>query len=247
MCETSGMVRRRLRQRGIDAYSFDILPAEDGERRYHIVGDALEAVKLGWHGMIGHPPCTRLCNSGVRWLAERNLWQDMEQAALFFRALWTANIPYIALENPIPHKYAVEIIGQQYHQLIQPYDFGHPERKATCFWLKGLPKLIPTNNVKAAMLALPKKESSRVHFASPGEDRWRERSRTLPGIAEAMTNQWGKFLEEQTYENRPDIRAMDTPQTCNSTTTGFSEGTSTPATDCPDDGSLCDRGRRRIQ
>lgn len=187
-CETSGEIRRRLRQRGFDAWSVDVLPSEDNSR-HHIVADALEIVRRGWHGLIGHPPCTRLCNSGVRWLAERNLWHEMEQAAGFFRALWIAKIPYIALENPIPHGYAVDKIGAKYSQIIQPWQFGHGETKATCWWLKGFPPLVPTKIVDGRV--------PRVHHASPGPDRWRERSRTYSGIAEAVATQWGNFLLER--------------------------------------------------
>jgi hypothetical protein len=140
--------------------------------------------------MIGHPPSTRLCNSGVVWLEKRNLWKDMTEGANFFKLLLDAKIPLIAIENPIPHKYALQFIGKKYDQIIQPYMFGHPERKATCLWLKGLPKLKPTKDVKKEMMKLPKSESQRIHYTSPGKDRAKIRSKTFSGIAKAMANQW---------------------------------------------------------
>lgn len=197
-CETSGRVRDALRGRGHDAYSCDILPSERGTP-FHIQGNVLDVLGEGWDGAIFHPPCTRLANSGVRWLAERDLWKELEEACAFFNALKTAPIPKIAIENPIPHKYAVERIGK-YDQIVQPYMFGHRELKQTCFWLKGLPPLRPTvadvAAERAATLALPKKESQRVHYASPGKDRWKERSRTYQGIANAMAEQWAGWCTD---------------------------------------------------
>lgn len=133
--------------------------------------------------MIAHPPCTRLCNSGVRWLAERNLWAELDEAARFFKVLLLAKIPRIAVENPIMHKYALERIGVKHTQSIQPWQFGHGETKETRLWLKNLPPLQPTNIVKG--------REPRVHYASPGKNRWKERSITYKGIAEAMADQWG--------------------------------------------------------
>jgi hypothetical protein len=124
------------------------------------------------------------------WLKKRNLWDTMELGARFFKLLLNAQTPRIAVENPIPHKYAVEIIGRKYDQIIQPYMFGHPERKATCLWLKGLPKLEPTNDVKAEMEALPKSEAQRIHYMPPGPERAKMRSKTFQGIADAMAEQW---------------------------------------------------------
>jgi hypothetical protein len=136
--------------------------------------------------MVAHPPCTRLCNSGVRWLAERNLWQEMREASEFFKLILNAPITKIAVENPIPHKYAVEIIGRKYDQIIQPYQFGHGETKATCLWLKNLPKLQPTNIVDG--------RDHRIHKMPPSPERWKERSRTFQGIANAMAAQWSGCL-----------------------------------------------------
>lgn len=180
-CEFSGIVRDAFSARGHDSWSCDILPTESPGQ--HIQGDVLEILNDGWDMMIAHPPCTRLANSGVRWLHERNLWKELDEAASLFVSLLNADIPLIAIENPIPHKYAIERIGQTYNQIIQPYQFGHDETKATCLWLKNLPKLHPTNIVNG--------REGRIHKMSPSKNRWKDRSRTYMGIAKAMVNQWG--------------------------------------------------------
>jgi hypothetical protein len=183
-CEYSGRVREAFRALGHDAISCDLLPAEDGGK--HIEGDVRNLMYLrGWDLMIAHPPCTRLCNSGVRWLSERNLWHELDDAAAFFRELLEAPIPRIAVENPVPHKYAVERIGRSYDFTTQPYEHGDPYTKRTAFWLKNLPPLAPSNPVVGREPA--------VHRASPGPDRWRERSRTYPGLARAIAEQWGRL------------------------------------------------------
>lgn len=186
-CEFSGVVREAFRKKGIDAWSCDILPTEDGSE-YHIQDDVLNHLKDGWHQMIAHPPCTYMCNSGVSWLSKDEMrWDELQKANEFFHKLWNAPIDMIAIENPIPHKYA---LLPKYTQIIQPYQFGHHERKATCLWLKNLPKLKPTSNVYEEMKLLPKSQAQRIHYVSPGKDRWKIRSRTFEGIAEAMADQW---------------------------------------------------------
>jgi hypothetical protein len=195
-CEFSAVVRDAFRARGHDAWSADLLPTE-GDPRWHfqINGDiTLEGVisSFPWDMVIAHPPCTRLCNSGVRWLHERDLWNDMREAADFFRSfLELDRVPMVAVENPVMHRYAAEIVGRPATQFIQPYDFGHLESKRTGLWLKGLPPLVPTSDLKAEVAALPKTVTHKVHHTSPGADRWRERSRTYSGIAAAMAQQWG--------------------------------------------------------
>jgi len=191
-CEFTGAVRRALRAVGIDGWSCDLLPAADGSP-YHIQGDVLHYLDDGWDGAIFHPPCTRLANSGVRWLyggkgtvRDLTMWKAMEEGATFFKTLHDAPIEKIAIENPIIHRFAREIIGRGHDQIIQPWQFGHGETKATCLWLKNLPNLVPTNIVDG--------RRPRVHFASPGPDRWKERSLTLPGIATAMATQWAKYV-----------------------------------------------------
>lgn len=179
-CEFSDTLASRIRKRGHSVLSCDLLSSEgDGP---HYRGDVLDIINDGWDALVGFPPCFRLCNSGVRWLHERNLWREMEEAALFFKKLLNSKIEKIAIENPIPHKYAIEIIGTKYSQIVQPWMFGHGETKATCLWLKGFKKLKPTNIVSG--------RADRIHRIPPGPDRWKERSRTFPGIADAMAEQW---------------------------------------------------------
>lgn len=181
-CEFSGVVRRAFRALGHDAWSCDLLPAEDGSE-HHIQGDVAPVLQERWDLAILHPPCTRLANSGVRWLNERDLWVELEQAAAFFVKCLEVNAGKVAVENPIPHKHALKLMGRKYDQIIQPWMFGHGETKATCLWLKKLPPLKPTNIVEG--------RQDRVHRMSPGKDRWKERSRTYEGIAAAMAEQWG--------------------------------------------------------
>lgn len=190
-CEYSGKVREAFRKLGHDAWSCDLLPADDNSP-YHYQGDVFDIIDQGWDLMIAHPPCTYLTNAGVSWLYRKEgRWDQMKDGAEFFRRLLNAPIPKIAVENPIMHKYAVEIIGRRQNQVIQPWMFGHMEQKATCLWLKGLPELKPTNNVKEEMLRLPKTVAQRLHYLSPSKDRWKIRSETYQGIADAMASQWG--------------------------------------------------------
>lgn len=195
-CEFSGVVRRAFAARGHDAWSCDLLPAEDGSNR-HIVGDARDILDDGWDLLIvAHPPCTRLCNSGVRWLAKPpsgktlpQMWQELEEGAALFSAFWNAPIDRICVENPVMHRHAKERIVNYAEpaQSVQPWQFGHGEVKRTCFWLKNLTLLTPTRVVEG--------RRPRVHFASPSPQRWKERSRFFPGIAVAMADQWGGDAE----------------------------------------------------
>lgn len=196
-CEFSGVVRNAFRARGHDAWSCDILPAAD-DGYYHLIGDAIEYIENNhWDLLIAHPPCTYLTNAGVRHLhsvPSRNgklpkihgveRWAEMRKAADFFNRLKNANIQRICVENPIPHKYARDLIGR-YTQLIQPWQFGHGETKATCLWLKNLPPLEPTNIVDG--------RKARIHLMGPSADRAKLRSVTYQGIAEAMADQWGNL------------------------------------------------------
>lgn len=191
-CEFSGRVREAFRKLGHDAWSCDIIPSDDNSP-YHIQDDVLKHLDDGWDMMIAHPPCTYLTNAGVTWLTKQpGRKAKMIDGAKFFKTLMDAPIPKIAIENPIMHKYAIEIIGRRQDQVIQPWMFGHAERKATCLWLKGLPPLEETNNVKEEMLKLPKNIQQRLHYLPPSKDRWKLRSTTYQGIADAMANQWGK-------------------------------------------------------
>ncbi len=161
----------------------------------------MEAVLYdGWDLMVAHPPCTFLTNSGVRWLhSDPDRWALLDEGAAFFKLLLEAPIPLKAIENPIMHKYAIERIGRKQDQIIQPWMFGHTEKKGTGLWLEGLPCLVETNNVKAETDALPRKEQQKIHFMPPGPDRWKLRSTTYQGIADAMAEQWGAD-KTHTYE-----------------------------------------------
>lgn len=190
-CEYSGVVRRAFLARGCDAWSCDLLPDERGSNR-HIRGDARELLHDGWDLlMVAHPPCTRLCNSGVRWLSTpppgrsaAQMEQELREGAALFSAFWNAPIPRIAVENPVMHRHAKALIENYAEpaQSIQPWQFGHGECKRTCLWLRGLPPLKPTNVVAG--------REQRVHRMPPSPTRWKERSRFYPGIAAAMADQW---------------------------------------------------------
>ncbi len=178
-CEFSGAVRDAFLALGHDAMSCDILPTE--KPGPHHQGDVRDVLGDGWDLMIAHPPCTHLAVSGARWFKEKRA--EQEDALAFVRILLDAPIPRIALENP------VSIISSRIRkpdQTIQPWQFGHGETKATCLWLIGLPPLVPTDIVAG--------REARVHRMPPGPNRWRERSRTFPGIAAAMAAQWGAVL-----------------------------------------------------
>jgi hypothetical protein len=181
-CEFSGIVRDAFIKRGHDAWSCDLLPTE--KKGPHLQCDVLDILDEGWDLMIAHPPCTFLCNSGVCWLhKDKSRWGKMKDGALFFKKLLNCKIDKICIENPIMHKYAKEIIGANFTQSVQPWQFGHGETKRTCLWLKGLPNLTPTKIVEG--------REQRLHYLPPSKDRWKLRSMTYPGIAKAMAKQWG--------------------------------------------------------
>ena len=192
-CEYSGIVRDAFTEAGHYAMSCDLLPTESPGP--HRQGDIRDVLRGGWNLMIAHPPCTYLANSGVRWLYEKpGRWERLDDGAALFKILLEAPIDRVCVENPIPHKYAIDRIGRKYDQLIQPYQFGHPETKATCLWLRNLPLLIETNNVLHLKDTTDKKVWARVHNMTPGKDRQKERARFYSGIAKAMADQWGKLL-----------------------------------------------------
>jgi len=190
-CEYSGVVRRAFLARGCDAWSCDLLPSEDRSNR-HIRGDARDLLHDGWDLlMVAHPPCTRLCNSGVRWLhtpppgkTAGQMELELREGAALFSAFWNAPIPRVAVENPVMHGHAKRLIENYAEpaQSVQPWQFGHGETKRTCLWLRGLPPLKPTNVVAG--------REQRVHRMPPSPTRWKERSRFYPGIAAAMAEQW---------------------------------------------------------
>jgi site-specific DNA-cytosine methylase len=176
-CEFSGVVRDAFARRGHDAWSCDLLPSETPGQ--HIQKD-LRFFHDDWDLVIAHPPCTHLAVSGARWFKGKQAEQF--EALDFVKFIFAMPVERLALENPIS---IISTYFRKPDQIIQPWQFGHGEVKATCLWLKGLPKLVPTNIVEG--------REARVHRASPGPDRWRMRSRTLPGIAEAMAEQWGNL------------------------------------------------------
>jgi len=181
-CEESQIVTEAFIAMGHDAMSCDLEhPGAKGLPYYR--GSVLDLFGEQFDLFIAHPPCTRLTNSGNQWLARRGLWHELEDAAEFFLQCLNAPFPRIAVENPIMHKYARALIGVKYSQIIQPWQFGHGEQKSTCLWLKGLPKLKPTNIVEG--------REQRLYKLPPGDDRSMLRSRTYEGIARAMAEQWG--------------------------------------------------------
>ncbi len=201
-CETSGIVRRAFLDRGHDAWSCDLLPADDRSNR-HMQCDIREVLDMGWDLLaVMHPPCTRLCNSGVRWLTTPptgrtldEMWQELDEGAALFSACWNAPIPRVAIENPVMHRHAKERIEnyQPFAQSVQPWQFATDpdgpdnERKRTCLWLRGLPKLKPTGTLDGSTAR------DSVHKATPGPDRWKQRSKFFPGLAAAMADQWGGY------------------------------------------------------
>ena len=178
-CEYSGRVREAFRKLGHDAWSCDILESED-DSEFHIQTGIEDVINDGWDLMVAHPPCTHLAVSGARHFKVKQESGVQQEALDFVRLLLEADIPKIALENPI------SIISSKIRkpdQIIQPWQFGHWETKATCLWLKGLPKLVPTNIVEG--------REQCIHKMPPSPTRWKERSRTYQGIADAMAQQWG--------------------------------------------------------
>lgn len=179
-CEYSGSVRDAFAERGWDAWSCDLLPSETEGNHYQC--DVRDVLGQHWDLLVAHPPCTHLAVSGARWFSKKR--KEQKEALQFVRLLLDAPVPHIALENP------VSIISSKIrkpNQVIQPWQFGHGETKATCLWLQGLPELRPTRVVKGRKM--------RVWLLPPSENRWKERSRTYRGIARAMAKQWGEYVE----------------------------------------------------
>lgn len=177
-CEFSGIVRKAFRVMGHDAWSCDLLDCEDNSS-YHIKEDVLSILQ-DWDMLLAFPPCTHLAVSGARWFKEKQI--EQQKAIDFFMLLATAPIKRIAIENPIG---IMSTKWRKPDQIIQPWQFGHGETKATCLWLKNLPVLKPTKIVSGRI--------GRVWKESPGPNRWKNRSRTYEGIAKAMAEQWGKI------------------------------------------------------
>ena len=207
-CETSGVVRRAFAARGHDAWSCDLLPSEDRSNR-HLICDVRDILDDGWDLlMVAHPPCTRLCNSGVRWLHKpppgrtlAEMWSELDEGAALFSACWKAPVERVAIENPVMHRYARERMPEDLPrpQIVQPWWFGEPFFKATGLYLRGLPPLEPTRRLVPPKAGAPEHKAwSMIHRMPPGPDRWRKRSRTFEGIADAMADQWGGWAEGPT-------------------------------------------------
>jgi hypothetical protein len=199
-CETSGVFRRAFTLAGHDAWSCDLLPAEDGSNR-HITCDVRDILGDGWDMAVLHPPCTRLCNSGVRWLhtpppgrSWAEMWTELDEGAALFSACWQAPIPRVAVENPVMHKHARARLPGDLPKahIVQPWWFGDPAKKATGWYLRGLPPLEPTDRLTPPATGSPEaRQWEQVHRAPPGPDRWKIRSRSFPGMARAAAAQWG--------------------------------------------------------
>jgi len=182
-CECSGRIRDAMIARGIDAVSCDLKPSE--QPGPHIQGDATEQLRRRWAGVIAHPDCTYLANSGVRWLHSDPLrWPRLFAAADFFRACLNANAPKVAVENPVMHKYALRLVGIGPSFSVQPWQFGDNFKKRTCFWTVGLRALVPTSDLDGNTA------SDYCFRLPPGPERKANRSRTYPGIAAAIADQW---------------------------------------------------------
>ena len=188
-CEYSGRIRDALLDEGLHAVSCDLLPSES-DRGIHFQEDVVDVLNGGveWDMVIAHPPCTYLSNSGVRWRVEREEWDQVKEAAEFFKMFLDANVPYVAVENPVMHKYGREYIGRKPDFTVQPWQFGDPFKKRTCFWTKNLPPLQPTSDMTADQA------EAAVHKAPPSKDRWKDRSRTYPNLAKAIAKQWGNVI-----------------------------------------------------
>lgn len=200
-CETSGRMRRAFEALGHEAWSVDLLPADDATNR-HIIGDVRDHMDGNWDLLaVLHPPCTRLCNSGVRWLSGpppgktiEDMQAELEAGAALFSDCWNAQIEHVAVENPVMHKHAKALIlnYQPATQTVQPWWFGDRAFKATGLYLRNLPPLVATDRlVPPAKGTVEHKKWSAVHRASPGPDRWKTRSETFPGLAAAAAKQWG--------------------------------------------------------
>lgn len=206
-CEESGVMRRAFAARGHDAWSCDLLPAADGSN-HHIRGNVHDVLGDGWDLLVVcHPPCTRLCNSGVRWLhtpppgrALADMWRELDEGVALFTACWKAPITRVAVENPVMHRHARERMPADLPrpQIVQPWWFGDRAKKATGFYLRGLPALVPTNKLTPPPTGSDEAKAwDAVHRCPPGPERARIRSRTFPGVAAACAAQWGRYALDQ--------------------------------------------------
>lgn len=206
-CEESQEVCKAFRALGHEAYSCDIQEPSGGHSEWHILGDALKAIEGGqvltmdgrvhgvgrWDLLIAHPPCTDLAVSGARWFPEKQKDGRQQRSIVFFMRLALSECPCVAVENPVC---IMSSAWRRPDQIIHPWQFGHPEEKTTCLWLKNLKPLTPTDDVRKDMMLLPRAQREKNHWMSPGPERSKMRSKTFPGIARAMAEQWGGDIRE---------------------------------------------------
>ncbi len=186
-CEESQAVTIELRKLGHEAYSCDIEPCSGGHPEWHLQQDVTPLLKEHWDMIIAFPPCTHLAVSGAAWFEQKRKDGRQQQGIDFFMMFVNADCERIAIENPVG---IMSSVYRKPDQIVQPYEYGHMEQKKTCLWLKGLPLLQPTNNVYDQMMKLPKNKRERLHYLPPSAERAKLRSKTFPGIARAMAEQW---------------------------------------------------------
>ena len=187
-CEESQAVTIAFRAKGHEAYSCDLEPCSGNHPEWHIQGDVTNQLFEPWDMIIAFPPCTHLAVSGAAWFEQKRKDGRQQEGIDFFMMFSDLDCDKVCIENPVG---IMSTLWRKPDQIIQPYMFGHPERKATCLWLKGLPPLQATNNVYNEMMLLPKNKRERIHYLPPGPERAKTRSKTFPGIALAMSTQWG--------------------------------------------------------
>lgn len=191
-CEESQAVCKAFRALGHEAYSCDILPASGGHPEWHIQKDVVPLLVLDWDMIIAFPPCTHLAVSGAAHFAKKRADGRQKEGIDFFMLFANAKCPRIAIENPVG---IMSTVWRKPDQIIHPWMFGHPEQKTTCLWLRGLPNLIPTQDMKEQMMKLPKNRRERIHYIAPSSTRSVERSKTFQGIADAMADQWSPITQ----------------------------------------------------
>lgn len=192
-CEESQAVTKELRRLGHEAFSCDIDPCSGGHPEWHLQEDVTPLLKQRWDMIIAFPPCTHLAVSGAAWFEQKRKDGRQQAAIDFFMLFVNAECERIAIENPVG---IMSTVYKKPSQIVQPYEYGHMEQKKTCLWLKGLPLLQPTNNVYAQMMELPKNKRERLHYLPPSPERAKLRSKTFPGIAKAMAEQWAGANKE---------------------------------------------------
>lgn len=186
-CEESQAVTIELRKLGHEAFSCDIEPCSGGHPEWHLQEDVIPLLKQRWDMIIAFPPCTHLAVSGAAWFEQKRKDGRQQAAIDFFMMFANADCERIAIENPVG---IMSTVYKKPSQIVQPYEYGHMEQKKTCLWLKGLPLLQPTNNVYEQMMELPRNKRERLHYLPPSPERAKLRSKTFPGIAKAMAEQW---------------------------------------------------------